>query len=233
MRSGRHAWLRTKIVLKDNRGVLSILALWFFFGFSVYAFHYGLSLRDAVLTSLFFKQDSSNFTYTYSIWTQGIIFGVTFGILYQNVLEKYNPERTCRMMAEESSDHIIVIGYSHLGRRIVTHLREQDIPYCLIERDRDAVDDLLRDQQPVIVDDAREMDALADANVASARAVIIASNNLETALLVTKRARELNKDCMIVARCYQDEFAEILESLGANEVISSSKNAFNDIVARI
>ena len=28
-----------------------------------------------------------------------------------------------------------------------------------------------------------------------------------------------------------DEFAEIIESLGATEVISSSKNAFDDIVA--
>ena len=60
--------------------------------------------------------------------------------------------------------------------------------------------------------------------------MVIATNNLETALIVTKRARECNKNSLIVARCFQDEFAEIIESLGANEVISSSKNAFKDIV---
>ena len=42
-----------------------------------------------------------------------------------------------------------------------------------------------------------------------------------------------NKTCRIIARCFQDEFVEILESLGATEVISSSKNAFENIVIRM
>jgi Trk K+ transport system NAD-binding subunit len=63
--------------------------------------------------------------------------------------------------------------------------------------------------------------------------VVITSNNIETALLVTKRGRERNKKAAIVVRCYVDEFTEILESLGANEVISSSKSAFNEIATRI
>jgi Trk K+ transport system NAD-binding subunit len=46
---------------------------------------------------------------------------------------------------------------------------------------------------------------------------------------VTKRARDRNKKTLIIVRCYLDEFTEILESLGANEVISSSKSAFSGI----
>ena len=137
------------------------------------------------------------------------------------------------MLAKEITNHVVVIGYSHLGRRLVDHFRETQVPYCLIEKDRDHVDELLRLGEPVIVDDAREMDALEDANIEGANAVLVASNNLETALLVTKRVRDRNKKCKIITRCYQDEFAEILESLGADDVISSSKNAFDDILARI
>jgi hypothetical protein len=51
----------------------------------------------------------------------------------------------------------------------------------------------------------------------------------ETTGRCTKRARERNKKAAIAVRCYLDEFTEILESLSANEVISSSKSAFNEI----
>jgi Trk K+ transport system NAD-binding subunit len=52
-------------------------------------------------------------------------------------------------------------------------------------------------------------------------------------LLVTKRARDRNKRAVIIVRCFLDEFTEILESLGANEVISSSKSAFSGIAPHL
>ncbi len=225
--------MKLKIIAKDNGIVLGILLAWFGIGFLVYSIFYGLSAWNAFRASLFLKQMNGDFATAYNTWTQGIIFGVTFSLLFQNILQKYNPERSCRMLAKEMHDHVVVIGHSHLGRRLVASFRERGIRYCLIEKDRERVDDLLRDGEPVIVDDARDMDALEDANVSGAKIVLIASNNLETTLLVTKRVRDRNKECMIIARCYQDEFVEILESLGANDVISSSKNAFEDIMARM
>jgi Trk K+ transport system NAD-binding subunit len=52
-------------------------------------------------------------------------------------------------------------------------------------------------------------------------------------LLVTKRARERNKQARIIVRCYLDEFTEILEGLGATEIISSSKSAFREIESHL
>lgn len=221
---------KAKIILNDNRVVLLILFFWFLAGFLLYFFIVKLNFLEALKASLFFKQVEGDFSAAYQMWSQGVVFGVIFTFLFQNIIEKYNPERGCRMIAKEMHNHIVVIGYSHLGERLVNHLREKKIPYCLIEKDKEKVDELLRDGEPVVVDDAKEFDALQDANICAAKAVVIATNNLETALIVTKRARECNKNSLIVARCFQDEFAEIIESLGANEVISSSKNAFKDIV---
>ena len=230
----KRASIKARIILKDNRYVFGGLGLWFLLGFVVYRISFGFSVWDALRASVFFKYvEGSDFSAAYDMWTQGIIFGLAFSVFFQNVLEKYNPERSCRMLAKELHDHIVVIGHSHLGQRLVSHFRQEGTPYCLIERNPDCVDDLLREGEPVVVDDSREKDALADANVAAAKTVIIASNNLETALLVTKRVRDCNKTCTIIARCYQDEFAEVMESLGANEVISSSKNAFEDILVRM
>jgi hypothetical protein len=225
--------IKIKIIVKDNKTVLTLLFTWFSVGFLVFRFSYGFSICDALRASLFFKEVDGDFSSAYNTWTQGVIFGVTFSLLFQNILEKYNPERSCRMLAKEMRDHIIIIGHSHLGRRLALSFKEHSIPFCVIEKDADQVDELLRAGDAVIVDDAREEDALEDANADKAKAVLIASNNLETALLVTKRVRDRNKSCLIIARCYQDDFVEILETLGANLVISSSKNAFEDIAAKM
>lgn len=227
------SFLKMKILLRDNKLALGFLFVWFAFGFLVYFFAYRMPFQDALRASLFFERVENDFSAAYDIWTQGIVFGVIFTVLFQNVLDRHYPERSCRMLAKEMREHVVVVGYSHLGNRLVSFFREHRIPYCLIEKNADNVDDLLREGEPVVVDDARESDALVDANVREARAVLIVSNNLETALLVTKRVRDENAQCPIIARCYQDEFVEILETLGANDVISSSKNAFDDIVARL
>ena len=83
------------------------------------------------------------------------------------------------------------------------------------------------------MDDAKQESTLLDAGIERARLVVIASNSIETALIVTKRARDRNKKALIIVRCFLDEFTEILESLGANEVISSSKSAFTGISSHL
>ena len=137
------------------------------------------------------------------------------------------------MLASEMKDHVIIVGRGHLGGHLVDHLRETARPYVLVEKDSMAVDDLIRAGEPVIVDDAKEESTLIEAGVDRARLIVITSNVIETALLVTKRSRERNKKATIIVRCYMDEFTEILESLGADEVISSSKSAFNEIATHI
>lgn len=224
---------KIKIIIKDSKLLLFILFLWFLGGFLVYFFILKLDFLEALKACIFFKNIKGDFSSAYVMWSQGVVFGVIFTFLFQNIIDKYNPERGCRMMAKEIQNHIIVVGYTHLGERLVDYFRENKIPYCLIEKDKDRVDELLRQGEPIIADNAKELDALKDANISNAKAVIVASNNLETALIVTKRSREYNKNCLIVTRCFQDEFVEVIESLGANEVISSSKNAFEDIIEKL
>jgi hypothetical protein len=224
---------KIKLFLKDSRILLFISFFWFLGGFLVYFFMLKFNFKEALASAFFFKKIEHDFSNAYTMWSQGIIFGIIFSFLMQNIMEKHNPQRSCRMIAKEMKGHIVVIGYSHLGQRLVSYFIEKKIPYCLIEKDKERIDELLRQGEAVVVDDAKENDALHDANLMNAKMVIIASNNLETALIVTKRARQLNKDCQIITRCFQDEFAEILESLGADEVISSSKNAFEDIAKKI
>lgn len=182
---------KAKIIIKDSKALLFILFLWFLGGFLVYFFILKLEFLEALKASLFFKRIECDFSSAYGMWSQGVVFGVIFTFLFQNIIDKYNPERGCRMIAKEMQNHIVVIGYSHLGERLVNYLRQNKIPYCLIEKDKDRIDELLRLGEPIVVDNAKELDALKDANIANAKAIIIASNNLETALIVTKKGARL------------------------------------------
>lgn len=229
----RYLIKRLTITLKENRYLLFILFLWFLIGFLVYFFFFKLSIWDALKASAFFRKFDSDFSNAYEMWSQGVIFGIIFTFLFQNIIEKYNPERGCRMLAKEMTNHVIVIGFSHLGERLINYFRENKIPYCLVEKDKEKIDDLLDKGEPVIIDDAKELDVLEDARVKKAKAVIIATNNLETVLVVTKRVRQQNKNCLIIARSFKDEFAEIIEYLGADLVISSSKEAFESIKTKL
>lgn len=220
---------RARLFLRHGRWGLAILILWVFFG--TFGFHRweGVSLGEALRDALYLGIPGGSFWDLYSFWGQCVLFGVVISIFLFQAMQRYNPEEGCRMLAREMKDHTIVVGYSHLGMRIVDQLRAEGRPYVLIERDATAVDDLVRDGEPVIVDNAKESSTLEEAGVESAKLILVASNNIETALLVTKKARERNKTARIIVRCYQDEFAEILEGLGADEVVSSSKSAFREL----
>jgi hypothetical protein len=229
----RFFWIRLLIFLRQSRWGFVLIGFWFALG--TIAFHYWehLSLSDSFLNAIYFRYRADSFWALYSFWGQCVLFGIVISIFLLQALQRYNPQEGCRMLAKEMQNHVVIVGYTHLGIRIVEHLRRAKQPYVLIDRDAAAVDDLIRDGEPIIVDDAKQESSLADAGIDHARLVIITSNNIETALLVTKRARDRNKKTHIIVRCYLDEFTEILESLGANEVISSSKSAFSGISSHL
>ncbi len=229
----RFVWIRIALFLRQSRWGLALLAVWFGMGTILFHHFEHLPLSEAFLNALYLRVQPGSLWILYSFWGQCVLFGIVISIFILQAMQRYNPEEGCRMLASEMKDHVIIIGRGHLGRHLVDHLRETARPYVLVEKDSMAVDDLIRAGEPVIVDDAKEESTLIEAGVDRARLIVITSNVIETALLVTKRSRERNKKATIIVRCYMDEFTEILESLGANEVISSSKSAFNEIATHI
>jgi hypothetical protein len=229
----RFIWIRIALFFRQSRWGFALLALWFAMGTAIFYRLEHLSLSEAFLNAVYLRVQPGSLWVLYSFWGQCVLFGIVISIFILQALQRYNPQEGCRMLASEMKDHVIVVGRGHLGSHLVDHLRKNARPYVLVEKDSMAVDDLIRAGEPVIVDDAKQESTLIDAGVDRARLVVITSNVIETALLVTKRARDRNKKATIIVRCYLDEFTEILESLGANEVISSSKSAFNEIATHI
>ena len=209
------------------RWLLGALAAWFLAATLAYRFAGGLSWRHAILSAAYFEVQADIFSQGYSFWGQSVAFGVVVALILREAFENYS-ER-CRLMAGLLKDHTIIIGYSHLGKRLVEECIKNKTPYCLIEKDASLVDDLLRKGEPVIVDDAASEDALPAANIKEALQVIIATHDVETAIVVTKTARDANPKARIAARTAMDNLKGVLEKLGADYVYSQSLSAFNEI----
>ena len=229
----RFFWIRLALFLRQSRWGFALLALWFALGTIAFRHWDHLPLRDAFLSAVYFQFHSGRLMELYSFWGQCVLFGIIISIFILQTLQRYNPQEGSRMLAREMRNHVIVVGRGHLGNHLVDHLRQAARSYVLIEKDSAAVDDLIRAGEPVVVDDAKQESTLIDAGVDHAHLIVVTANNIETTLLVTKRCRDRNKKANIIVRCYLDEFTEILESLGANEVISSSKSAFKEIAAHL
>ncbi len=230
--TGKWLAVKLRIWLKQNRWPLTLLLLWFLVGFVVfYPTHGAEAIEYAFYIRVLNPATEAHplFAGFYSNYGVILIIPALLSLFLYNILEKYRPEIGCRLMAKEMKNHVVVLGYTELGRRLVATFREKKVPYALVEPNAALIDELLREGEPVIVDRIEDTDALADARVSDAKAVIVASNNPNSAILLTKRVRDINPDCTLIVRCAQDDLTEALETLGANLVISSSKKDADDI----
>jgi len=69
------------------------------------------------------------------MWSQGIIFGV-ISVLYSKYFTKIHSWKGCRMLAKDMQDHIIVVGYSHLGQDWLNIFDRNRSPFAWLKRTR-------------------------------------------------------------------------------------------------
>src|SRR5229473_4707134 len=131
----RFFWIRLSIFLRQSRWGFALLALWFALGTIAFYYFNHLSLTDAFLTAVYFRVQPGLPWVLYAFWGQCVLFGVVISIFILQALQRYNPQEGCRMLASEMKDHVIVVGHSHLGARLVVHLPQSARAYVLIDKD--------------------------------------------------------------------------------------------------
>jgi hypothetical protein len=138
----RFFWIRLRMFLRRCAGGAIVMAAWFAFGTAAFHVIDGLPLSRALAVALYVGHTPSPLWELYSFWGQCVLFGIVISVFLLQAVQQYNPQEACRMLAKEMKDHAIVVGYTHLGQRIVDYLRQAKRPYVLIDRDPAAVDDL-------------------------------------------------------------------------------------------
>ena len=190
------------------------------------------SLSEIVLYSLTIRSPAGagDFANFYALVWPILLEVIFFGFIMGELLEKYNPVITSRILSQHQRNHTVVIGYHHLSERIIEYCIENKEPFCLIEDDRELVEDLINTSSPVVVGDPTETSNLVFGNIKRAKEVFITIDDVRIVIICTEKIRKLNVECPIYVRAFEDHVQEYLKQAPLNAFsFSTSKWAMDGI----
>lgn len=126
-------------------------------------------------------------------------------------------------------NHVIVVGFGTKGRSAVNTLLEDEdaepSDVVVVDTDQDVLDAASAQGLVTVHGNATRADVLKVAGVQRARAVVVATNRDDAAVLVTLTARELAPKSPIIVSVREGENVHLLKQSGASQVVVSSDTA--------
>ena len=119
--------------------------------------------------------------------------------------------------------HAILIGYGRVGGAIGPVLKQQGLPFAVIERDHLMLSAAQSQGIPTIEGDAAAQGVLTQAGVEHARLLAVATPDSFLARRIVEVARQLNPGIDVVVRTHSDDEFKVLESLGAGRVVMGER----------
>lgn len=150
-----------------------------------------------------------------------LLVGTTIELLAERTREAYQRRRWSARL----NDHVIICGYGTKGRSAVNSILGHGVgsgEIVVIDPDRRAVERAEGSGLAALHGEGSDTDVLRAAHVERARAVVVAVDRDDAAVLVTLTAREINPAATIVSAVREEENAHLLEQSGADSVITSS-----------
>jgi len=123
-------------------------------------------------------------------------------------------------------DHIVVCGAGNTGTWVCRELLDTRRDFAVVEHDPGRMRALLTElgqEVPVVVGDASDNDALLEAGVDRAAAVVCCVSNDKDNLIVALSVRILAPEVRIICRCVEEAMAEKLRRAGADSVVSPNR----------
>lgn len=130
-------------------------------------------------------------------------------------------------------NHAILIGHGRVGALVSERLRKDKVPLVVIEDKREKAAELREHGLCVVVGNAANPDVLNQANITSARWLLIAIPNGFEAGTISSHARAINPNLDIIARAHFDAEVDYLEQNGASLVIMGEREIARGMVERV
>jgi voltage-gated potassium channel len=116
--------------------------------------------------------------------------------------------------------HVIVCGFGRVGRNTWLALREDEVPVVVIEASAAAAAAGVEMGALVVEGDATKNEALAEAGIDRARALIACVRNDNDNLVIVLSAKHRRRDLPVIARATELEAEQKLRLAGADRVVS-------------
>jgi voltage-gated potassium channel len=141
----------------------------------------------------------------------------------QNQIDLYN-ELFC--IYNINSAPIIIIGAGSVGRALGRALKEHEIDYRIIEKNKK----LIPEDKHYIIGDATDAQLLKSAGFFETPAIAITSHSDPINIYLTTYCRHLRKDIQIISRATLDRSIRTLHSAGCDFVVSHASLGANNIL---
>ena len=123
---------------------------------------------------------------------QGIVTSVVKKELWAEDIDKIRIQRM--------KDHVIVIGYTQIGRFVAQRLIEMNYKFCVVTREKSNMNELQKLNIPFILSDLKSpVEVLTQANIASASALVLALESDDTNMLYALTAKFMKKGIRVIS----------------------------------
>lgn len=153
-----------------------------------------------------------------------VLVGTTLEVLTERSRQALRIQKWRRVVR----DHVVVVGYGTKGRSAVAALLGDGVEpgsIVVVDTVQEALDAASAIGLVTVHGSGTRNDVLRVAGAARARAIVVAPNRDDTAVLITLTARELAPKAQIVASVRERENEHLLKQSGASSVVVSSETA--------
>jgi voltage-gated potassium channel len=150
---------------------------------------------------------------------------VLIGTTLEALTARSREEFRIRRWRSRVRQHVIVCGYGTKGRSAIRSLIANGTPadkIVVVDPEPRAIDEANAVGLTGVIGDAGRTEVLHRASVERARAVIVAADRDDAAVLITLTVRQLNHSVPITASVREEENANLLRQSGADTVITTS-----------
>jgi CPA2 family monovalent cation:H+ antiporter-2 len=131
------------------------------------------------------------------------------------------------------SDHVVICGFGESGRNLARVLKQNDIPYVVLEMNSHRVKEARYQGEPIFFGDCSRSSILLRAGIRVARVVVLAISDPFSTRRAVLVAHTINPAGVILTRTKYLAEIEELYRLGSHEVIAEEFEASIEIVTRI
>ncbi len=134
---------------------------------------------------------------------------------------------------EGMKNHVVVCGYSIVGKFVSAHLEEMGAEYVIVDNSLKHVEEGLERGEKIFYGDASKRSVLDALHIEDAAAVIVSLDNLEKKRLVCEEVLKVSKNINLIVKVLSLEEKEHLSDLPITVVVDGKLEAARVLVERM
>jgi len=130
-------------------------------------------------------------------------------------------------------DHVIVCGYSVVGKFVAQHLEEFDAPYVVVDNSNKHVKEALEDNIEAYLGDASKTSILNALHIEKASAIIVTLDNIDKKRLICEAVLKHSQNANLIVKVVSLEEKKKLEDLNITVVVDGKIEVARVLVERM